>query len=57
MLKQDYANIELIISDNASTDQTQAICEEFSCKDRRVKYIRQEYNRGPTLNLKEVLNN
>ncbi len=55
VLNQDYANIELIISDNASTDQTQEICEGFSCNDRRVKYIRQEHNRGPTLNFKEVL--
>lgn len=57
VLNQDYANIELIISDNASTDETREICEGFSCKDGRVKYIRQEYNRGLAVNLKEVLNN
>ncbi|MCX5695212.1 MAG: glycosyltransferase family 2 protein [Candidatus Omnitrophica bacterium] len=57
VLNQDYANIELIISDNASTDQTQAICEGFGCKDGRVKYIRQEYNRGPVANFREALNN
>lgn len=55
VLDQDYANIELIISDNASTDQTQEICEKLSCKDGRVKYVRQEYNRGPAANLEEVL--
>ncbi len=57
VLKQDYANIELVISDNASTDQTQAICEEFSYKDKRVKYLRQKRNRGLTANYEEVLNN
>jgi len=56
VLNQDYANIELIISDNASTDQTRQICEGFSRKDSRIKYIRQEYNLGPTANFKEVLN-
>ena len=57
VLNQNYANIELIISDDASTDKTREICEEFSCKDERVKYIRNEYNHGPTANFIEVLNN
>ncbi len=57
VLNQDYVNIELIISDNASSDATQAVCEKISHKDRRIKYIRQKYNSGPTENFKEVLNN
>ncbi len=55
VLNQDYTNIELVISDNASTDKTREVCEEFGCKDKRVKYIRQVYTLGPTANFKEVL--
>lgn len=42
LLKQDYANFELIISDNASTDSTAQICQEFVAKDRRVAYFRSD---------------
>ncbi len=42
LLKQDYANFELIISDNASTDGTAQICQEFVAKDRRVAYFRND---------------
>lgn len=57
VLNQDYANIELIISDNASSDATQAICEKMRVKDGRIKYIRQKCDCGPTENFKKVLNN
>ena len=40
LLNQDYRNLEIIISDNGSTDRTPAICEEFLQKDARVKYYR-----------------
>lgn len=40
VLSQTYGNFELVISDNASTDKTQAICHEFAEKDSRVKYFR-----------------
>jgi len=42
-LEQPYKNIELIISDNASTDRTSEICKMF-LSDPRVKYFRQEKN-------------
>ena len=32
LLAQDYPNIELVISDNASTDDTERVCREF-CRD------------------------
>ena len=46
LLAQTYSDFELIISDNGSTDDTQAICEEYAARDRRIRYIRQEINRG-----------
>lgn len=57
ILNQDYEHIELVISDNASSDDTQKLCEEFSSKDERIKYIKQSHNIGPTSNFIEVLNN
>jgi glycosyltransferase involved in cell wall biosynthesis len=38
---QTHSNLEIIISDNASTDQTAEICERFARQDSRIRYIRQ----------------
>ncbi|MDP2598802.1 MAG: glycosyltransferase family 2 protein [Candidatus Liptonbacteria bacterium] len=46
VLAQTYPNIELIISDNPSTDGTQALCEEYARRDKRVRYIRHKDNIG-----------
>ena len=54
-LCQDHSMIEVIISDNASTDNTQAVCQEFCKKDVRVKYVLQSHNKGSTANFDEVL--
>ena len=54
-LTQDYPNIELVISDNASTDETEAICLEACRSDGRVKYLRQQKNHGAVTNFREVL--
>ncbi len=55
VLSQDYPHIELIVSDNASTDLTESICEEFSAQDKRVRYLRQVVNRGANANFQLVL--
>ena len=55
VLSQDYRNIELLISDNASTDDTEAICLEVARQDKRVKYLRQQTNQGAIANFREVL--
>ncbi len=52
---QDYDNLEIIISDNCSTDDTDAICRKFAVGDNRVKYERQETNIGATANFIRVL--
>ena len=56
IILQDYTNIELIISDNASSDRTEKICESFVKKDNRIKYFRQKQNIDGYLNCKFVLN-
>jgi len=55
LINQDYDNIEIVISDNASTDDTSLICQELCKQSERIKYIRQPTNYGPTRNFKEVL--
>jgi glycosyltransferase involved in cell wall biosynthesis len=50
ILDQTYQDFELIICDNASTDQTGAICKHYAAKDRRIRYYRQAQNVGATAN-------
>jgi glycosyltransferase involved in cell wall biosynthesis len=52
LLAQDYANYELIISDNASNDRTGEICLEY--RDSRIKYYRNPYNLGAIANFNRV---
>ncbi len=46
VLAQDHEHIELVISDNASTDETADICREFARSDARIAYHRQPENIG-----------
>ena len=50
LLKQTFDDFKLIISDNASTDSTQKICEEYAKKDNRIQYIKQKKNIGQLSN-------
>lgn len=44
VLTQDYQNIELIIIDDASTDMTPQIIEEYLQKDKRIILLKNEKN-------------
>lgn len=55
LVSQDYANIEIIISDNCSTDETSWICREFAAQDGRIRYSRFDENRGAFTNFCSVL--
>jgi glycosyltransferase involved in cell wall biosynthesis len=46
VLAQDHADIELVISDNASTDDTADVCRELARADGRIAYHRQPENVG-----------
>ncbi len=54
-LAQTYRDLELIISDNGSTDGTQAICERYAARDSRVRYVRSPNNRGAVWNFNRVV--
>ncbi len=49
---QDY---ELIISDNASTDDTEEICRSFAATDARLRYFRNVANLGVGRNFRRAL--
>jgi glycosyltransferase involved in cell wall biosynthesis len=51
---QDYPNLEIIVSDNCSFDNTKAIVSSFN--DERIKYIRQKKNIGANNNYNACLN-
>ena len=39
ILKQTYPNIEVIITDDGSTDKSAEICDQYACKDSRINVI------------------
>ncbi len=55
LLAQTYTDFELIISDNASTDDTELICLSYAERDSRIRYHRQEENQGAFWNFHRVL--
>jgi glycosyltransferase involved in cell wall biosynthesis len=46
VLSQNHDRIELIISDNASTDDTEEVCRDLARADGRITYHRQPENVG-----------
>lgn len=55
LLGQSFGDFELIISDNGSTDATQAICQEYARVDKRIRYYRNETNAGLQANFAKAL--
>ena len=49
---QSFNDIEVIISDNGSTDGTSEICADFAAKDSRFKHIRHDTTMDVMLNLR-----
>jgi hypothetical protein len=50
LLAQDVGDFELVISDNASTDETAQICLGYAARDPRVRYSRNDTNTGAAAN-------
>jgi len=55
LLRQSHKNIELIVSDNASTDDSAKIAAMFASEDSRVKLIKNNENLGLMNNFNQVL--
>jgi glycosyltransferase involved in cell wall biosynthesis len=54
LLAQDYRHFELIISDNASTDHTWTICQEYAERDSRIRLYKNDRNHGYIYNFERV---
>lgn len=50
LLAQTYTDFELVLCDNASTDDTESICRRLAAEDRRVRYHRNDRNIGAAPN-------
>jgi glycosyltransferase involved in cell wall biosynthesis len=54
-LGQTFDDFELVISDNASTDDTEGICRAYAARDDRIRYVRQPRNVGVSENHRIVV--
>ena len=55
LLGQTFKNLELIVCDNASTDDTETICRERAASDERLRYYRNDTNIGAMKNFNKVV--
>jgi len=55
VLFQSFRNLELVISDNHSSDATESICRHFAERDHRVNFCKKPRNIGPAANFQDVL--
>jgi glycosyltransferase involved in cell wall biosynthesis len=55
ILGQTFGDFELVISDNASTDGTEGVCQSYAAKDSRIRYYRNERNLGAAPNFNRLV--
>ena len=55
LVTQTYSNIEIIVSDNASTDNTPGIIREIAKKDPRIKLLSNKTNIGYVNNVNKLV--
>lgn len=55
VLAQEYPNLEIIISDNASTDQSPEIIGEFLSRHEGIRLVRHEQNMGASRNFEFLM--
>jgi len=56
IVAQDFDGLEIVVSDNSSTDRTEAICRRFASEDSRLRYVRHDQNRGGVWNVNYLVN-
>jgi glycosyltransferase involved in cell wall biosynthesis len=54
LLAQDFPDFELIVSDNASTDRSAEICEDYAGRDSRIRVLRSSSNVGAVANFNKT---
>lgn len=55
ILAQDFEDFELLVADNASTDRTRTIVEQFAARDSRIRLLPSETNRGAAWNYNRLV--
>lgn len=55
VFSQSNSDCTILISDNASTDRSTQICEQFCSENQNIEYIRQPANIGPLSNFRFLL--
>src|SRR4051812_42964408 len=55
VVAQTHAELDIVISDNASSDNTAAICQRFAEADSRIRYFRQSVPLTANANFRFVL--
>lgn len=55
VLSQTYGNWELLIQDDASTDESQTIIEEYAAREPRIKFGRNDRNEGAALSRNKAI--
>ena len=56
ILHQDYPTLEILVGDNASTDETEMLCRKLASRNSRIIYIRREKNIGIYPNHNDLIN-
>jgi glycosyltransferase involved in cell wall biosynthesis len=56
ILRQNYNNIEILISDDASSDGAADVCRKYVEKDSRITFFEHENNIGPYRNYEFLVN-
>ena len=54
LLSQTYKNLEILISDDGSTDSTKEICKRYQLKDERILFSSNKKNIGLTKSLNNL---
>ncbi len=54
LLKQSFADFEIVVCDNASTDRTPEIVADLASSDTRIKFFSNRKNRGLVFNFNRV---
>ena len=55
LIKQSYENLEIIIADDCSSDNSQKICEKFASRYSQITFIKNETNLGAQGNFRKIL--